>query len=302
MALRLDTRVGSMTQTVDIPPGRICCTSYGQIQVETAESLLQMARHAEQIGLTAITWSFISGTLVDRARNDAAIQFMQTANPREDWLWFIDGDMLFDKTLIEKMLKTAFVDLPQADILGGYCNLKGAPYLPTIDRGSGTWEAHDANIGPVEVIRTGAACLLIKRHVFDKIKYPWFGVFPASEPLEMLAEVDGFARRHYDGRNPLAGAEWDKLTEIASGDSKKTKWVSPDGGRSFMAGPQHKRFSTVGEDSGFCDRARAAGLNIFVNTDAVVHHIDRKVIGPADHQKGLNEAREAQRELIGVMS
>lgn len=290
-----------MTDTIEIPPGRICVTSYGSIQVETAESLLQMARHAEQIGLHAITWSFVSGTLVDRARNDAAIQFMQSAQPQEEWLWFIDGDMLFQPQLIEVMLKTAFIDLPQADILGGYCNLKGAPYLPTIDRGSGSWEAHDAKIGPVSVIRTGAACLLIKRHAFDRIKYPWFGVFPASEPLEMLAEVDGFARRHYDGRNPLVGSEWDKLTEIAGGDSKKTKWATTDGGRSFTAGSPHARYSTVGEDSNFCDRAKAVGLNIFVQTDAVVHHIDRKVIGPDDHQRAINEGRESQRELIGVM-
>ena len=272
---------------IKIPAGKLFVTTYGVIQIETAASLVQMAIHAIKMGLDNIDWEWVSGLLVDKTRNECATELLKS---KAEWLWFIDGDMQFPPTLIEHMLSTAYASSPWADIVGGYCNLRGGIHLPTIDRGSGQWEAHDANVGPLEVIRTGAACLLVKRHVFEKMAYPWFGVRPASQPIENFAEVDNFLRIKYDGVNPFANdPKWQKATAIAAENARVTRGIH-----------ESQRSPSVGEDSNFCDKAKALGFRIVVQTDAVCHHIDKKVIGPEDHMKALDELKQAAREVVGV--
>lgn len=270
-----------------IPAGTIFVTSYGTLQIETAGSLVQMAIHATKLGLDNIGWEWVSGMLVDKTRNESATHLLKS---KAEWLWFIDGDMLFQPNLIDHMLSAAFTDCAWADIIGGYCNLRGWPYLPTIDCGSGVWEAHDANIGPVEVIRTGGACLLVKRHVFEKMAYPWFGVRPASQPIENFAEVDNFLRTKFDGVNPFANdPKWKKAVAIAGENSRQTLGVH-----------ESQRVHSVGEDSNFCDKAKALGFRIVVQTNAVCQHIDKKIIGPTDHMEALGKARESERLLVGA--
>lgn len=279
------------TKETKIPAGTIFVTSYGHIQIETAGSLVNMAIHATKLGLDNIGWEWVSGMLVDKTRNESATHLLKS---KAEWLWFIDGDMLFAPNLIEHMLSAAFHECGWADIIGGYCNLRGWPYLPTIDCGSGVWEAHDANIGPVEVIRTGGACLLVKRHVFEKMSYPWFGVRPASQPLDNLAEVDNFLRTKYDGENFAAecqscGPKWKKACAIAAENSKPTRGAHDS-----------QRMHSVGEDSNFCDKAKALGFRIVVQTNAVCQHVDKKIIGPQDHMEALAKARDNERLLVGA--
>ena len=293
-----------MTDNIKIPSGKIFCTTYGTIQIETAASLVQMAIHATKMGLDNIGWEWVSGLLVDKTRNESAAELLKS---KAEWLWFIDGDMQFQPNLIEHMLSTAFSESPWADIVGGYCNLRGFPYLPTIDCGSGAWEPHDANIGPVEVIRTGAACLLVKRHVFEKMAYPWFGVRPASQPIDNFAEVDNFLRMKYDGVNPFADdPKWKKAIMIAAENSKVTKTgiVNIPGMPSQkipLLDHDSQRMHSVGEDSNFCDKAKALGFRIVVQTNAVCHHIDKKVIGPIDHMEALQKLRDNERLLVGTV-
>ncbi len=274
--------------SIKIPAGKIFCTSYGDIKVETTFSLINMAIHATKMGLDNIGWEPVSGPLVDKTRNESAAALLKS---KAEWLWFIDGDMQFQPNLIEHMLSAAFEECPWADIVGGYCNLRGYPYLPTIDRGSGQWESHDANVGPLEVIRTGAACLLVKRRVFEKMAYPWYGVRPASQPIDNLAEVDNFFRMKYDGVNPFASdPKWKKAVAIAAENSRPTKQAH-----------ESQRMHSVGEDSNFCDKAKALGFRIAVQTNAVCHHIDKRIIGPADHIEALEKAKTQERLLVGAV-
>ena len=272
---------------IKIPGGKVFVTSYGQITVETTFSLVNMAIRAVKMGLDNIAWAGVSGLLVDKTRNECGADILKS---KAEWLWFIDGDMQFDPILIDQMLGAAFQDCKWADIIGGYCNLRGWPYLPTIDTGSGQWEPHDANIGPIEVIRTGAACLLVKRHVFEKMAYPWFGVRPASQPIDNLAEVDNFLRTKYDGQNPFASdPKWQKACAIAAENSRQT-----------MGAHESQRLHSVGEDSNFCDKAKALGFRIVVQTNAICRHIDKKIIGPADHAEALQKGHENERLLVGA--
>ena len=280
-----------MADGFQVPPGLAAITTYGTITAETANSITQMVDHNHKRGLTNIDIRFVHGNLVDKTRNEAAREML--ANPAFQYLFMLDADMQWGPNLAEIMLTTAFGDpsTKDFDIIGGYCNLRGEPYLPTIDTGTGTWEPHDAGIGPVEVIRTGGACLLVKRHVFERMEYPWFGVRPTPRPIDMITEVDNYARIKFDGQNPFEGDQWNALLKCARDDAVNQRARNP-----------HPRdwTGTVGEDSNFTDKAKAMGFRIIVQTNAVCGHVDRKVIWPDDHAQALKRARERQKWYVGV--
>ena len=124
--------------------------------------------------------------------------------------------------------------------------------------------------------------------------YPWFGVRTAPRPLDAMAEVDGFARQLYDGRNPLASLpEWDKLFDIAC-----TKAAQDRGGNPGLR--DDFRLTTVGEDSAFCDAARAYGFQIVVDTHAVCKHVKRQSLGPQDHLDAMAIRARMEKHAAGL--
>lgn len=274
---------------ITLPPGHLALTSYGAVTLETLQSLMQLQQHLNDAGIAkAIRWHFVPGALVDKARNDAVRAVV--SDPAAAWLLFVDADMTFAPTIVEALLMTAFHECPWADIVGAWCPLRGEPYLPTIDTGTGTWESTLPGQGPLEVIRTGAACVLVKRHVYERMEAPWYGVRPAPRPLDMLTEFDNFCRTKFDGRNPFAEyREWTQVQDCAQDEARNQRAQGATGAHgSFM--------SSVGEDSNFCDKARALGFRIVVQTNAVCGHVDRRVVGPAEHREAMK--RQEQHELL----
>ena len=278
---------------IQLPPGHVTITTYGSITLETSSSLIALQKRLCDVGLgNTVRLNAVPGNLVDKARNEAARELL--GNPAAQWLLFIDGDMAFAPNLVETMLTTAYHELPFADVVGAWCPLRGEPHLPTIDTGTGTWEPTLPGQGPLEVIRTGGACILIKRHVFERMEAPWYGVRPAPRPLDMLAEFDNFCRIKFDGRNPFTKHhEWDQITGCAMDEARQQRAANPHGAyASYM--------SSVGEDSNFCDKARALGFRIFVQTNAVCGHVDRWIVGPADHRKAMQEQERQELLACGV--
>lgn len=278
----------SETQTA-IPPGLVCVTTYGPIRGETAKCLMEARSLSERQGLTNCAWEMVPGTLVEKARNDAVRQMLAR---NLQWILFADGDMVWNPDAILQMLATAFGPMaPTVDVLGAYCTLKGDLKLPTMDTGTGTWESHYPGEGPKEVIRTGAAFLLVKRHVVERIPQPWFAQRVPARPVDFMAEVDNWARIKLHGVNPfrgLPGGPWEKLEDLAKNDPSSAPGA-------FVP-------AEVGEDSGFCDRVRNAGMRIWVDTNIVVRHLETQTIGPEDHYKAMQALETQQRQLCGMRS
>ncbi len=275
-----------MTEPMNIPPGLFVTTTYGPIRHETAVSLMEARSLTERNGINNIHYVMESATLVERARNAAA---RQAIRENQQYLFFCDGDTVFPPDAILNMLKTAYIDYPNADVVGGYVPLRGDLALPTIDSGTGTWESWFPGSGVVEVIRTGCAFLLVKRHVLDALRDPWFRIRVPSRPVDFMLEVDNFARIKFDGRNPLRDAPndaWARLEKCARDDPS--------------AAPEQFTPIEVGEDSGFCDRVRAAGFKIFVNTDVACGHVDAKILTGADHRRACDDRDRSQRLLAGI--
>lgn len=273
-----------MADQLAIPAGMVTITTYGSVTGTTVRSIMDLRSFSEKNGLQNVAWEITNGSLVEKARNDAVRMMMDKGL---QWLAFADADMSFAPDALIRLLQHAYQPNSVVDIIGGYCTLKGEWSLPTIDTGTGTWESHFPGNGLIEVIRTGAAFLLVKRHVFERMTDPWFRMRVPMRPIDILHEMDNFARIKLNGVNPFRGsAEWEKLEANASADPSTHTFVPAE----------------VGEDSGFCDRARAMGFRIFVDTDVQVGHVDMKVLGPADHKLAADNARRMQRQLSGMLS
>lgn len=275
------------TQQIDIPPGVCVVTTFGVLRQEMTQSLMEMRSYSESIGLKQVSYQMIPGVLVEKARNDAVRSMLGAFEGKAGWLLFVDGDMIFPPQALQHILTTAYQHVPFADVMGAYCTLKGEMALPSIDTGTGRWESHFPGRGPLEVIRTGAAFLLIKRHVFERLPQPWFRVRAQQRPLDALAEVDNLARCQLDGTNPfrdLPGQPWEKLEQWAVNDPSANQYAPIE----------------VGEDSGFCDKVRAAGMRIFVDTNLEVRHVDNIIAGWDRHRDKVRESERLQLQAVGV--
>ena len=273
-------------QALKIPPGMLCVTTYGELQHETVAALLEMRSLSEKQGLTNVAYQFVSGTLVDRARNQAVVQMLK--NPSLQWLLFVDGDCVFPPDAMMRLVAYAYHENPAADVVGAYNPLRGEPYLPTIDTGTGTWENHYPGSGPLEVMRTGSAFVLIKRHVYERMEGPWYGTRHPMRPIDIFAELDNYANQKFDGGNPLAKTpEWQTLYGCARTEAGTYQPNPPD--------------AFVGEDSNFCDAVKAAGMRIFVHTDIICGHIDKRTITWKDHRRSMDAANERSRQACGIL-
>lgn len=274
-------------QQIQVPPGLIVCTTYGSITQQTAQCLMDARSVCEKNGLGNLAWRLIPGTLVEKARNESVRQCL-----RENFgfLVFIDGDCTFDANAILLMIQSAYGELPAADAMGAWCPLRGELALPTIDTGTGTWESHYPGSGILPVMRTGGAFLLVKRHVFEAMRDPWFRMRVPARPMDFMGELDNWLRIKFDGKNPFReqGDIWARAEKAAQDDPSIVV-------ENFVP-------VEVGEDSGFCDRAKLAGFQLFVNTNIACGHVDQRVLTWADHRKAMQEAEKWQRLASGLLS
>ena len=274
-------------QQIQVPSGYICVTTYGMLTHQTASCLLAARSFCEKNGLLNLQWGTMPGALVEKARNEAVRQMLRAGH---GFLIFVDGDCTFDENAILHLIQSAYGEMPQADVMGGWCPLRGDLALPTIDTGTGTWESHYPGSGILPVMRTGGAFLLVKRHVFEALRDPWFRMRVPARPFDMIGELDNWLRIKFDGQNPFRdyGDYWARAEKAAQDDPSIVI-------ENFVP-------VEVGEDSGFCDRAKLAGFNLFVNTNIACGHVDVKVLTWADHKKAMGEAEKWQRLASGLLA
>lgn len=272
---------------IQIPSGLVVVTTYGMIRQQTTQCVLAARSFSEKQGLHNIAWEMMPGSLVEKARNESVRKMLRDGH---GWLLFIDGDMTFAPEAIVQLLQSAYGELPGTDAIGAWCPLRGDLALPTIDTGTGTWESHYPGSGILSVMRTGGAFLLVKRHVFEAMKDPWFRMRVPARAMDFLAETDNWLRIKFNGQNPFReyGDYWAKAEKAAQDDPSIVV-------ENFVP-------VEVGEDSGFCDRAKLMGFNLFVNTNIACGHVDDKVLTWADHKKAMDDGAKWQRLACGLLA
>jgi len=269
-------------QTKDLRDLSVLVTSIviaGHVDDYFSASFSEMRSWNDRNGFHNVEYRHQPAVLVEKGRDDAVEHALKQGY---DAIMQIDADMCeFPSNAMALMLHRLWIEYPWADAIGGYCNLKGPPYLPTIDTGTGRWENWYPGSGVLPVIRTGGAFLMVKTTAFRKFGPPWFRTRIANSPLAALADVDNFARCKLDGENPFYNTP---------------DWLS----LKMEAGKAGGGESSIGEDSGFCDRLKAAGGQILVDTDIVVGHVAKQVITWRDHKKMIDDHKKQERLVVGV--
>lgn len=133
-----------------------------------------------------VSRSIIQGNILPLQRN-AAVQRMAG-----DWLMFIDDDMVWKPEAIAQLVASR--DEVDADIMGGLCFRRSAPYQPTMFmRESPTSGAYnyleDWDTDVVEVDATGMAFVIIHKRVFEMIigsPMPPYAVRARMNPTEFF--------------------------------------------------------------------------------------------------------------------
>ena len=171
-------------------PGTIAyCSREDQIYPGFAAALgrlLQRHPDAEVIQM-------VSNDIAD-ARN-AAVKQMSG-----EWLWFIDTDMLFAPTTVERLLAH------QVDLVQVLCLKRHPPHEPILWERSEDEQQTAPSGRPrlVEVHSLGAGGTLYRRRVFDAIQYPWFEGILGKEDIcfARKAKAAGF-RLFVDTATPV---------------------------------------------------------------------------------------------------
>lgn len=100
-----------------------------------------------------------------------------------DWVLFIDDDMTFPPDIIHQMLSH------NAPIVSGMCFKRIEPYTPCFYEKCDLhkegiylkpFDVEDVPTEPFIAEAAGAACMLIRREVFEKLPAPWFLPLPFS--------------------------------------------------------------------------------------------------------------------------
>jgi len=259
----------------------------GSVDEHYAQSLSNVRSWCDRNGFHNIEWANFQAQLVEAGRDAVCHHALDPSGDGSenayDWIIQIDADAApIPEDVVAALLYDGFVQVPHADVVGAYCQLKNPPFLPTIDTGTGTWEPHWPGEGLLPVMRTGGHCLLIKTPILRRFGPPWFKTRRTIMPLDAIAELDNYARCKLDGENPLRESPaWQKLVEKASEDQ--------------VGAPAH-----VGEDSGFCDAVKAVGGSIYVNADLVVGHVGKRIISPRDLRDEKRKGERKVRAMCGL--
>ncbi|MBV1758131.1 MAG: hypothetical protein KMY55_09860 [Dethiosulfatibacter sp.] len=112
-----------------------------------------------------------------------------------EWLFFIDADMTFPPNLLTRLLSH------NAPVVTAMAFKRVPPYTPCfyekceITENGVNLKPYEFDMKPTEpftVEACGAACLLIRKEVFEKIKYPWFLPLPfTGEDISFSLKLKG---------------------------------------------------------------------------------------------------------------
>jgi len=131
----------------------------------------QDALHLIRANMPSAVTTTVYGMPWAEARNQCAMMCLEKGF---DYLFFLDKDVIAPADVIPRLLKH------QVNIVGGIYRQKFQPYSWCAFMATKDVSGKDAKIpiAPtgdlVDVGYIGAGCLLIHRHVFEMLQFPWF--------------------------------------------------------------------------------------------------------------------------------
>lgn len=131
----------------------------GMLTESTFMSFIKWANTARQLGIDWTLETMVNESLISRARNTLTAKFLEQADSTH--LFFVDADIGWEPWHLLVLLNR------DVDVIGGLYPMKTMPIKWVVNGFEGAEEGPD---GFQEVSKAGTGFLLMKRHVFDKLK------------------------------------------------------------------------------------------------------------------------------------
>jgi len=131
----------------------------GMLTESTFMSFIKWANTARQLGIDWTLETMVNESLISRARNTLTAKFLDM--PDATHLFFVDADIGWEPWHLLVLLNR------DVDVIGGLYPMKTMPIKWVVNGFEGAEEGPD---GLQEVSKAGTGFLLMKKHVFEKMK------------------------------------------------------------------------------------------------------------------------------------
>ena len=131
----------------------------GMLTESTFMSFIKWANTARQLGIDWTLETMVNESLISRARNTLTAKFLDM--PDATHLFFVDADIGWEPWHLLVLLNR------DVDVIGGLYPMKTMPIKWVVNGFEGAEEGAD---GLQEVSKAGTGFLLMKKHVFEKMK------------------------------------------------------------------------------------------------------------------------------------
>ena len=131
----------------------------GMLTESTFMSFIKWANTARQLGIDWTLETMVNESLISRARNTLTAKFLDM--PEATHLFFVDADIGWEPWHLLVLLNR------DVDVIGGLYPMKTMPIKWVVNGFDGAEEGAD---GLQEVSKAGTGFLLMKKHVFEKMK------------------------------------------------------------------------------------------------------------------------------------
>ena len=131
----------------------------GMLTESTFMSFIKWANTARQLGIDWTLETMVNESLISRARNTLTAKFLDM--PDATHLFFVDADIGWEPWHLLVLLNR------DVDVIGGLYPMKTMPIKWVVNGFDGAEEGPD---GLQEVSKAGTGFLLMKKHVFEKLK------------------------------------------------------------------------------------------------------------------------------------
>jgi hypothetical protein len=131
----------------------------GMLTESTFMSFIKWANTARQLGIDWTLETMVNESLISRARNTLTAKFLEQTDSTH--LFFVDADIGWEPWHLLVLLNR------DVDVIGGLYPMKTMPIKWVVNGFDGAEEGPD---GLQEVSKAGTGFLLMKRHVFEKLK------------------------------------------------------------------------------------------------------------------------------------
>jgi hypothetical protein len=158
----------------------------GMLTESTFMSFIKWANTARQLGIDWTLETMVNESLISRARNTLTAKFLLQEGATH--LFFVDADIGWEPWHLLVLLNR------DVDVIGGLYPMKTMPVKWVVNGFEGAEEGSD---GFQEVSKAGTGFLLMKKHVFEKMKsHP--AVKPYKNDIGLDPKYDAHLKTYFD--------------------------------------------------------------------------------------------------------